>query len=98
MDQEELRRMIEQAAKDERASLDLSGKGLVWLPPEIGQLTSLKRLFLTNNQLEGLPHEIGRLTNLTRLVLSNNQLTRLPNEIGQLSSLEGLSLKQQPPY
>ena len=92
MDQKELLRIIERAAKYWEADIDLSGKGLTELPPEIGQLTRLTRLDLSNNQLTALPPEIGQLTNLQSLDLSNNQLTTLPSEISRLINLRWLRL------
>jgi len=72
------------------------------LPPEIGLLTNLERLYLEDNQLTTLPPElfqlttlppeIGQLTNLQRLDLEDNQLTSLPPEIGQLTRLQTLWL------
>jgi len=62
------------------------------VPAEIGQLTSLKGLVLTNNQLTSVPAEIGQLTSLKWLGLGTNKLTSLPAEIWQLTSLEVLYL------
>ena len=64
------------------------------IPPEIGNLTNLTRLFLYQNQLTGpIPPEIGDLTNLTRLYLLDNQLTgSIPSEIGNLTNLTRLYL------
>ena len=62
------------------------------LPPEIGQLTSLENLDLSDNDLTELPPEIGQLTSLENLDLSGNDLAELPPEIGQLTSLENLEL------
>ena len=62
------------------------------VPAEIGQLSSLERLYLAANQLTSLPAEIGQLTSLTELYLQNNKLTSLPAEIGQLTSLRELNL------
>ena len=62
------------------------------LPPEIGQLTSLKGLAPAHNQLTVLPPEIGQLTRLETLRLDGNQLTALPPEIGQLTRLGTLAL------
>jgi Leucine-rich repeat (LRR) protein len=67
-------------------------KVLTYLPKEIGQLTNLTQLGLSNNLLTYLPKEIGQLTNLKQLGLSKNRLTELPKEIGQLTHLEGLNL------
>ena len=62
------------------------------MPAEIGKLTGLQALHLSNNKLTSLPPEIGKLTKLQELSLYNNQLTSLPPEIGQLRQLQGLSL------
>jgi len=59
---------------------------------EIGNLTNLTYLGLSNNQLTALPPETGNLTNLTRLRLDRNQLTALPPEIGNLTNLTELYL------
>ena len=44
MNQEELLYRIEWAAGEKETRLDLSGKGLTFLPPEIGRLTHLARI------------------------------------------------------
>jgi Leucine-rich repeat (LRR) protein len=66
--------------------LELDDNLLTVLPPEIGQLTNLRRLELGGNQLTALPPEIGQLTNLWRLELGGNQLSALPREIANLLS------------
>ena len=58
------------------------------MPAEIGQLTSLRELFLAGNQLTSLPAEIGQLTSLKRLYLEGNRLTSVPAEIWQLTGCE----------
>jgi internalin A len=92
MTNEELREVIEKAAKDRSTYLDLSSKGLTSIPTEIIQLTNLSRLYLDNNLLTNLPAEIIRLANLSRLDLNNNRLTNLPAEIIQLTNLRRLDL------
>ena len=73
--------------------LELQGFGLTGaVPAEIGQLTALKELWLSDNKLTSLPAEIGQLTLLKVLWLDDNQLTSLPAEIGQLVSLKELYL------
>ena len=42
------------------------------LPPEIGELTNLKRLDLTNLNLSKLPIEMKKLKNLNTLKLNGN--------------------------
>jgi len=93
MTKEKLLQKIEQAAKDEVTALDLTKKGLSVLPPEIGKLTNLTKLYLGGNQLSALPPEIGKLTNLTKLDLRGNHLSALPPEIGKLTNLAMLDLR-----
>lgn len=66
------------------------------IPPEIGQLDSLRRLTLRTNRLTGeIPAEIGQLKALRHLDLGDNRLTgEIPAEIGQLSGLIELALYQ----
>jgi len=62
------------------------------LPPEIGDLTALTRLYLWGNAVSALPPEISNLTALTWLDLESNILSTLPPEIGNLTALENLFL------
>ena len=64
------------------------------MPPELGNLSNLKVLTLSNNQLTGsIPPELGNLSNLERLNLRNNQLTgNIPPELGNISNLRELNL------
>jgi hypothetical protein len=83
---------IEECRKKRKLSLDLSSLGLTTIPPEIGQLNALTKLYLVDNQLAALPPEIGQLNALTTLYLWGNQLTTIPAEIGQLNALTTLYL------
>src|SRR5438093_1390211 len=89
-------RRIQQAAKNGKTFLDLSGLGLTSVPPEIGQLTQLTTLNLDKNQLTSVPPEIGQLTQLDRLDLDNNQLAELPDSLRRLSNLRVLFLHGNP--
>ena len=64
------------------------------VPAQLGNLTSLTSLNLTNNQLSGsIPTQLGSLTALTNLGLGHNQLTgSIPTQLGSLTSLRSLSL------
>ena len=61
MDQDELADRIAQAGDERWTTLDLSGEGLEYLSPAIGNLTALTSLNLRNNQLTGLPSEMKKL-------------------------------------
>ncbi len=65
------------------------------IPPELGALTSLRRLELDGaNRLTGpIPPKLGALTNLSELDLSGNQLTGpIPLELASLAHLSKLGL------
>jgi internalin A len=73
--------------------LRLYNNQLSSLPPEIGQLASLRVLEVSVNHLTTLPPEIGQLGALQFLGLSKNELTNLPSEIPQLNNLCALYLE-----
>ena len=78
-----------------RASADRVGTHLHGtIPPEIGDLLSLRTLNLGRNGLSGgIPHELGNLRDLRDLDLEGNHLSgRVPREFAGLSSLETLDL------
>lgn len=83
---------IEICRKKGSTILNLQNLELKHLPPEVGQLTTLRELMLEGNALSTLPPEIGQLTALRVLDLSDNQLGVLPPEIGELIALEKLRL------
>jgi internalin A len=94
MTKEEIIAVIEVILKDgSKTVLDLRGKNISTLPPEIGKLTNLTSLNLTDNLLTKLPPEIGQLIKLTSLYLIDNKLTELPEEIGLLTNLIHLNLR-----
>ncbi len=82
MTRDELLALIDQAAAEGWTELDLAGKGLTELPPEIGKLTQLETLILgkwdeekneyVGNELTNLPAEIGQLSNLKILQAPGN--------------------------
>lgn len=92
MNDTELRNLILAAADKKIAWIDLSGQGIINLPPEVGYLTEVKVLDLSDNHLTNLPPEIGKLRNLTALYLGRNQLADLPAEIGKLPLLRKLDV------
>ena len=64
------------------------------LPPELGNLASLERLYLGSNALSGsIPAELGKLASLTDVDIGANDLTgSIPPELGNLASLRILKL------
>ncbi|MEM7530934.1 MAG: leucine-rich repeat domain-containing protein [Chloroflexota bacterium] len=63
------------------------------IPDELGELTSLEKLSLSDVGLTNLPSSIISLTSLVELDLSYNELTTLPDAFGNLDSLAELSLE-----
>ncbi len=62
---------------------------IVTLPPSIGHLTSLKRLYLYSSHLVRIPPEIGRLTKLEELDLyTSYRLHWLPYEVTRCARLK----------
>ena len=64
------------------------------IPPVVGQLANLERLWLQDNNLHGrIPSELGNLANLRWLNLRANALTgSIPPELGNLTELQELDL------
>ena len=64
------------------------------VPPQLGQLTSLRGIQLGVNSLTGrIPSELGNLANLERLSLTRNRFSgTIPVELGNLAKLESLAL------
>ena len=63
-------------------------KTLTTLPDEIGNIASLKKLYLQNNKLISLPSTIGGLSSLEVLNMERNQLTSLPSSVNNLTTLK----------
>ena len=59
---------------------------LTSVPAEIGQLTSLRELYLDYNQLPSVPAEVGQLTSLTGLGLECYRLTSVPAAFRELEA------------
>ncbi len=86
---------IQDAAKDKKLKLNLSGLELDLLPSEIEKLINLTELDLSNNELKSFPLEIIKLTNLKTLNLSGNKkLKSLPSDIVNLKKLTTLSMSR----
>lgn len=64
------------------------------IPPELGKLAALEKLYLAGNKLNGhIPEEIGNLNKLIHLDISYNFLSgAIPSQIGTLSNLTEIKL------
>jgi len=85
---------IEECGRNEEqgTALDLSDLGLSTVPPEIGQLRALTKLWLRRNQLKALPTEIGELTALKEFSAAQNRLKDLPDIFDAFRDLRKLWL------
>lgn len=63
------------------------------LAPQIGQLTYLKMLDLSDTKIKNLPREFSKLQNLTELNLTGNAFETFPQEIFALKKLEYLNMQ-----
>ncbi|MDJ0535953.1 MAG: leucine-rich repeat domain-containing protein [Xenococcaceae cyanobacterium MO_207.B15] len=91
---------IEQAQEQQLEELDLSydyyyfySIRLTHIPDEVFELTHLKKLNLSNNNIKEIPSEIGRLTSLESLdLIGNKELTNISQELIHLPNLVFLRL------
>lgn len=88
----ELKEYILKAVENGNQSINLSKKGIIELPKEIGLLKNLGTLDLSGNNITRLPKEIGNLLNLRDLNLKDNELFDLPDAIGNLENLDSIHL------
>ena len=63
------------------------------LPANFFMISTLRALYLGDNDFEYLSAEIGNLSNLQILVLRDNDLVILPAEIGMLTKLKELHIQ-----
>jgi hypothetical protein len=73
-------------------SLWLFSNKISSLNPCVGQLISLDKLHISDNNLVEIPDEIFNLTNLKILNLINNKIERISNDIHKLVNLEFLNM------
>ena len=73
-------------------SLQLRGKRLKNVPPEVYSMTNLRELDLRGNRIARLSDSIALLTHLQRLEMSRNPLMGLPAAMAQMSELRELVL------
>mgnify|MGYP001231857402 FL=1 len=73
--------------------LNLANKEITTIPSTIDDLTELKQLFLSYNNISFLTYNIGNLEKLEHLSLSFNSLNDLPSTIGNLENLITLDVE-----
>ncbi|KAK9763322.1 hypothetical protein K7432_010115 [Basidiobolus ranarum] len=73
--------------------LDLSFNLIVELPPDIGQVKTLKELYLRSNDIEVLPPTIYNLENLEILDISDNRIKQIDPSICRFISLYHLDIR-----
>lgn len=96
MGKTELLDILEQGQKYKAIKLDLRDKSLEELPSQIGYLTNLRELYLSNNWLKSLPSELNQLSKLEVLDLGKNRFSAFPIEILGLKKLRVLNLGFNP--
>jgi hypothetical protein len=81
----EAAKLITDARRYSRSTLDLSGLGLTTLPGCIGELAMLKKLILNDNLLRNQDVSIiGQWKQLEHLELCNNLLTSPPDDLKKI--------------
>ncbi len=75
-------------------NLALSNMDLKYIPPEVWEMSNLKKLLLSRNQITTLPAKIKNLRHLEVLKLDRNNLTTLPDELSALKNLKALSIRE----
>jgi len=84
--------LIDDAIQSGATALYLNYLDISSLPEKLFELTQLKELSLSGNQLQVLPEGISKLKHLKLLDLAGNALTQLPTEIEKLQQLRHLDL------
>jgi Leucine-rich repeat (LRR) protein len=74
--------------------LELKGKKLKTIPPDVYKYHNLVVLDLGRNKIRVVPDSIGQLSRLEELDLSGNKIDSLPPSIGNLTNLRKLALNR----
>jgi len=69
-----------------------AGDKMTHIPPEIGNLTNLKRLVFRGHNIKTLPPSMSKLKKLEKLIIDGNQLNGIPSWIGGLTDLVELTV------
>jgi Leucine-rich repeat (LRR) protein len=75
--------------------LDLHGQSLTEVPVAVREMTRLRRLHLSDNELATLPAWLGELTRLQLVDAARNRITRVPEPVW-MSPIDVLRLHENP--
>ncbi|MBF0565084.1 MAG: DUF4062 domain-containing protein [Nitrospirae bacterium] len=79
MNRNELINIINQCKKPDENCLNLSGRNLTTLLPNVDEISILKGLDIRDSQLDTVPSGIGRCSNLQKIyIIKDNKLTVIP--------------------
>lgn len=86
-------KVLQQTSKDQKRIALVAERFLSQVPTQIGQLTWITALRITDTQIKDLPQELACCANLETLNLSRNSFTHIPLVIAQLKKLKILNLR-----
>ena len=73
--------------------LELSKNNFLEIPKEIFEILTLKKIYLSDNQISDLPNEIINLKDLEYLFLDNNAIVEVPRSLFELKRVKKISLR-----
>ena len=82
--------------KQKAYKLCLGGQELTTLQEDIGELSNLMELNLSQNKIEQFPESFCRLKNLTELKIPGNMFKKLPECISEFKNLKTLDISNNP--
>ena len=82
--------------KQKAFKLCLGGQEIITLQDDIGDLTCLMEINLSQNKIEKLPESFCRLKNLTELKIPGNMFKNLPECISEFNNLKTLDVSNNP--
>jgi internalin A len=86
------KRRIDQCIRGKIQILNLENLGLREVPKEVGSMTWVTHLWLSNNSIFKVPEFIGQLSQLEVLSVSDNPIRFLPKSLSRLRKLHMLSI------
>lgn len=88
--------LLRHAKRNNETKLDLSSKGISFIPNDVFALVNLEILNLSKNRLSSIDGKIDTLVNLKSLDVSDNSLMEVPSELLKLQKLQVLNLSGNP--